>query len=83
MSILSDARKSGRKVAKATVKSKTDWAAGPVETIDPISSKPMLVGLVEQEPYGTMIQSEGPFKPFRVGVDKAERIAAALTALSK
>ena len=82
MSILSDARKSGRKPAPA-VKSKTDWAAGPVEAVDPISNKPMLVGLVEQEPYGTMIQSEGPFKPFRVGVDKARRVAAALAALDK
>lgn len=84
MSILSDARKIATKSTKAAkIKSKTAWVAGPVETTDPVDGKPMLVGLIDEAPYGLMEQYEGNFKPFRLGVDKAERVAVGHTLLGK
>ena len=85
MSILSDAMKSATKVAAktATPKSKTNWAAGPVETVDPEDGKPMLVGLVQTPPYGLMVRVEGAFKPRQLGIAAARRFAAGLVALDK
>jgi hypothetical protein len=84
MSILSEARKGNSRKAKSTTpKSKTNWAAGPVEIKDPVNGEPMVCGLVNVAPWGTMIRFEGACKPRQLGLDAVERFVASHAALNK
>ena len=67
-------RKSRKPVARKAAKPSIAFTVGPFEV-----SKDLSYGLVEEEPYGTMLHiMPRDAKPFRVGLLKAERIADAV-----